>query len=308
MPSARKSLGATVAPIAMIAAIVVALGATRGAVAQPTAGQETALKEREAAMFSTSAGYERYMGRWSRRLVPEFIAFAGVGPRDNVLDVGTGTGALAAGLVGGRPSVSVVGVDPSEAFIAYAKANVESDRAAFELGDAQSLRFADAAFDRTMALLVMNFIPDPDKAIREMRRVTRRGGGVSACVWDYDAGMEMIRIFWDELVALVPAMEPRHQRNTRFARAGELGDLWRRAGLVNIEEKPIVIEQSFASFDDYWQPFLGRTGAAGALVGALTPGQRAALEDRLRQRVLGSGADRPFTLKARAWCVRGDVA
>lgn len=294
------------ASMSLAAAIVAGLCAAHGdAAAQPK--QEATLKEREAAMFSTSAGYERYMGRWSRRLVPEFIAFARVGPRDHVLDVGTGTGALAAGLLKGLPSVSVVGVDPSEAFLAYAKANFESDRVAFEPGDAQSLRFADATFDQTMALLVMNFIPDHDRAIREMRRVTRRGGGVSACVWDYDAGMEMIRIFWDELVAEVPALEAKHQRNTKFARAGELGDLWRKAGLVRVEERPIVIEQGFASFDDYWQPFLGRTGAAGALVGSLTDAQKTAVEGRLRTRLLSGGADRPFTLKARAWCVRGDV-
>jgi len=300
MKSARMSL---------TVAIVVSVCATHGgASAQQTPGaQEATLKEREAAMFSTSAAYERYMGRWSRRLVPEFIAFAKVGRFDKVLDVGTGTGAVAAGLVASMPSVTVVGVDPSEAFIAYARTNVDTDRTSFELGDAQSLRFADATFDQTTALLVMNFIPDHDKAVREMRRVTRRGGAISACVWDYDSGMEMIRIFWDELVAEVPALAAKHQRNMKFARAGELGDLWRKAGLVNVEEKPIVIEQPFGSFDDYWQPFLGRTGAAGALVGSLSAEQRVALEARLRKAVLGAGPDRPFTLKARAWCVRGEV-
>lgn len=273
----------------------------------PAPGQSGTLKEKEAAMFSTSTGYESYMGRWSRRLVPEFITFAKIGRADKVLDVGTGTGAVAAGLVATMPAVTVVGIDPSEAFLAYAKAHVDPARVTFETGDAQALRFADASFDNTTALLVVNFIPDHDKAIREMRRVTRRGGGVTACVWDYDSGMEMIRTFWDELVAEVPALEPKHQRNVKFARAGQLGEAWRRAGLVNVEERPIAIEQSFTGFDDYWKPFLGRAGAAGALVGSLSDAQKLAVEARLRQRLLGGDADRPFALKARAWCVRGDV-
>lgn len=275
--------------------------------AQPTTTLEATLKEKEAAMFSTSAGYESYMGRWSRRLVPEFIVFARIGPSDKVLDVGTGTGAVATGLVATMPGVTIVGIDPSEAFLAYAKANVGSPRVSFETGDAQSLRFADASFDQTTALLVINFVPDHDKAIREMRRVTRRGGGVSACVWDYDSGMEMIRTFWDELVAEVPALEAKHQRNMKFARAGQLGEAWRRAGLVDVEERPIVVDQSFTSFDDYWKPFLGRTGAAGALVGSLDDAQKLAVEARLRKRLQGEGGDRPFRLKARAWCVRGVV-
>ncbi len=264
------------------------------------------MKEKEAAMFSTSDGYERYMGRWSRRLVPVFIDFAHVGRYDKVLDVGTGTGAVAAGLVASHPSVTVVGVDPSEAFIAYARKHVDTDRTAFEIGDAQALRFADGHFDQAVALLVINFVPDHDKAIREMRRVTRRGGGVSACVWDYDAGMEMIRIFWDELVAEVPALAAKHQRNMKFARVGELGDAWRRAGLVNVEERPIVVQQPFASFDDYWKPFLGRTGAAGAVVGSLNEEQKLAVEARLRNGCSPMAAT-GRSLTARAWCVRGVV-
>jgi len=263
--------------------------------------------EREAKMFSRSAGYERYMGRWSRRLVPGYVAFAGVRNGDRVLDVGTGTGAVAAALAAAMPASEIVGVDRAEAFISYAQKNIPSAHVRFEIGDAQSLRFPDASFDQTMALLVMNFVPDPEKAIREMRRVTRPEGVVSACVWDYNAGMEMIRFFWDEVVALEPSMAAKDQRNMKFAREGELGELWRKAGLVNVEEKPLVIEQRFSSFDDYWQPFLGQTGAAGAFVGTLSEERRRQLEASLRKRVLGDGEDGPFVLKARAWCVRGEV-
>jgi SAM-dependent methyltransferase len=258
-------------------------------------------------MFARSEGYERYMGRWSRRLVPGYIAFAGVRNGDRVLDVGTGTGAVAAALAASLPASEIVGVDPSEAFIQFAQTHSASSGARFEVGDAQALRFPDAAFDQTLALLVMNFVPDHDKAIREMRRVTRTDGVVSACVWDYDAGMEMIRVFWDEVVALDPSLAGKDQRSMKFARQGELGALWRKAGLVNVGEQPLVIEQPFASFDDYWKPFLGQAGAAGALVRTLGEEKIGQLEARLRKRLLGDGVDGPFTLKARAWCVRGQV-
>ena len=171
-------------------------------------GETMAQTEAEAKMFAASAGYERFMGRWSRLLAPPFIAFAGVKNGDRVLDVGTGTGSVAAAVEASMPASEIVGIDPSQAFIAYAQKNAKSARARFEVGDAQALKFKDASFDQTLALLVMNFIPDHNKAIAEMRRVTRPQGTVSACVWDYDAGMQMLRFFWDEAIALDPAIEP----------------------------------------------------------------------------------------------------
>ncbi len=265
------------------------------------------MTEAEAKMFSMSAGYERYMGRWSRLLVPGYLAFAGVKNGDRVLDVGTGTGSLASILEATRGSSEIVGVDPSEGFISYAKKNAKSGRLRYEVGDAQALQFRDASFDQTMALLVMNFIPDHDKAIGEMRRVTRPQGVVSACVWDYNAGMEMLRFFWDEVVALDPAMTPKDERNMKLSREGQLGELWKKAGLVDIREKPVVIEQAYTSFDDYWGPFLKGAGPGGAFVVSLSDERRRQLEARMRKRLLGNREDGAFVLKARAWCVRGEV-
>jgi SAM-dependent methyltransferase len=265
------------------------------------------LTEAEAKMFSASAGYERFMGRWSRLLAPAYVAFVGVKNGDRVLDVGTGTGALAPALEAATPSGEVVGVDPSEGFISYARKNAKSARVRFEVGDAQALQFKDASFDQTMALLVMNFVPDHTKAVGEMRRVTRPQGVVSACVWDYNAGMEMLRFFWGEVVALDPGMAPKDERNMKLSREGQLGELWKKAGLVNVQEKPVVIEQAFASFDDYWGPFLKGAGPGGAYVVSLTDERRRQLEARMRKRLLGDRQDGAFALKARAWCVRGEV-
>lgn len=258
-------------------------------------------------MFSMSAGYERFMARWSRLMAPAYIGFAGVKEGDRVLDVGTGTGSLASTVEKTVASVEVVGVDPSESFIGYARSNATSGRTRFEVGDAQALRFPDASFDHTMALLVMNFIPDHGKAIGEMRRVTRPAGVVSACVWDYDAGMEMLRFFWDEVVALDPAMAAKDERHMKLSRRGQLGELWKRTGLVGVEEDALVIEQAFSSFNDYWEPFLKGAGPGGAYVVSLPDARRGQLEERMRARLLGNRADGPFVLKARAWCARGRV-
>ncbi len=258
-------------------------------------------------MFTLSEGYERFMGRWSRLLAPDYIAFAGIRDGERVLDVGTGTGSVAAVLAAALPSSEIVGLDPSEAFIKYARSHLRSERVRFEVGDAQALQHNDASFDHTVSLLVLNFVPDPGKAIGEMRRVTRPGGRVSACVWDYNAGMEMLRFFWDEVVALDPAMEPKDERHMKLSREGELGALWRKAGLTEVQERALTIEQRYTSFDDYWAPFLKGAGPGGAYVVSLTDERRRELAARLQKRLLGDRSDGGFALKARAWCARGNV-
>ena len=267
----------------------------------------TDLNAAEARMFGVSAGYERFMGRWSRLLASRYVAFAGVKDGEHVLDVGTGTGALALAVETALPSSEIVGIDPSSAFIEFARSSSGTRRSNFEVGDVQFLRFANESFDQAMALLVLNFVPDHDRAVREMRRVTRPGGLVSACVWDYGAGMQMLRFFWDEVVALDSAMAPRDERNMKLSHRGQLGSLWAAAGLVDVVEEPLDIEQSFTSFDDYWGPFLAGAGPGGAYVTSLGEDRRLALEARLRRRLHGDRQDGTFSLMARAWCVRGRV-
>lgn len=274
---------------------------------QKTPAASPKMTDTEAKMFTMSAGYERFMGRWSRIMAPAFVSFVGVKETDRVLDVGTGTGALASALEVVVKSGEIVGIDPSEAFISYARKNAGAGRVRFEVGDAQALKFEDASFDQTMALLVMNFIPDYNKAIAEMRRVTRPDGVVSACVWDYNAGMQMLRFFWDEVVALDPAMAAKDERHMNLSRAGQLAELWTKAGLKNVQEKPLVIEQAYKSFDDYWEPFLKGAGPGGAYVVSLSEERRRQLESQMRKRLLGGRDDGSFTLKAQAWCVRGEV-
>ena len=258
-------------------------------------------------MFAGSDSYERFMGRWSRQLAPMFLAFASVADRDSVLDVGCGTGALASAVAQTFPSARVTGVDPSSAYIAAAQERAPGDRVRFLVGNARALELPSATFDKTLSMLVLNFIADPAAALREMIRVTRPDGIVAAAVWDYGEGMEMLRVFWDEAASLDPEIAARDERHMPLCRQGELGSLWRANGLDRVQEQPLVIELSFASFDDYWSPFLGGQGPAGAYTASLSDADRAALEARVRTRLLGTRPDGPFTLHARAWAVKGSV-
>lgn len=252
-------------------------------------------------MFSESDGYEHFMGRWSRRLAPLFVDFAGVTEGDRILDVGCGTGALtvAAATV---PSVRAVGVDPSTEF-GQAAQRAGSERVRFEIGDASALPFPVSMFDRTLSMLVLNFVPDSTAALREMIRVTRPDGVVAAAVWDYSDGMKMLRVFWDEAVAADPTAAARDERRMPLCRRGELAALWRDVGLRDVEEAPLTIDMAFASFDDFWQPFLCGQGPAGVYVSTLPASGRDQLRARLRNRL--GGAESGLTMMARAWAVRG---
>ena len=220
---------------------------------------------RQDSVFSEAQAYERFMGRWSRGLAPLLVRFAGVRDGDTVLDVGSGTGALTAAVAAMAPSSRIVGIDPAAPYVALAQSQLGSTRIHFEVGDAQKMHFDDAMFDRTLSLLVVNFIPDARKALSEMKRVTKSKGTVAAAVWDYGEGMEMLRAFWDDAVALIPANAAKDERNMPLCRRGDLATLWRKEGLQDVVEEALTIETRFESFDDFWTPFLEKQGPAGRL-------------------------------------------
>ena len=258
-------------------------------------------------MFSVGDAYERFMGRWSRRLAPLFVQFASVRDGDTVLDVGSGTGALAAAVASAAPTSHVVGVDRSAAYVEMARAHHQGTRVRFAVGDAQHLPFDDSSFDRALSLLILNFVPQPGDAVTEMIRVTRAGGTVAAAVWDYGKGMGMLRAFWDEAVALAPEADRADERHMPLAKCGELAQLWHTHDLRDVSDTVLTIETRFASFEDYWSPLLLGQGPAGAYVKALSPNEREQLRRNLRRRLLADGDDGTITLAARAWAVRGIV-
>jgi SAM-dependent methyltransferase len=259
-------------------------------------------------MFGDAEAYERFMGRWSRLVARPFVDFTDLPERGRMLDVGSGTGSLAFAIAERKSQARVLGIDPSQEYVAYATSrNRFADRASFEVGDAQQLRFGDASFDAALSLLVFNFIPDPKKALLELLRVTKPRGKVSAAVWDYGAGMRMLRTFWDAAAHMDPAAENLDEKHMPLCRAGELSALWRQGGLENVREQSIDINMKFESFTDYWDPFLLGQGPAGSYVRRLERDQLKALRKEVKRRCSLSAEDTPLFLPARVWSVRGIV-
>jgi SAM-dependent methyltransferase len=257
--------------------------------------------------FADAHGYDLLMGRWSKLLAREFVGFAGITDGARVLDAGCGTGSLADAILAATRPAEVVGVDPSPTFVELAQDRFRDARARFETGDAQNLAFRDGYFTCTAAMLVLNFVPNRARAAAEMQRVTRGGGLVAACVWDYGGEMTMLRRFWDAAVAVDPSAAPRHEGGMPLCRAGELGELWRTTGLEHVREGHIVIEMPFSSFDDFWKPFLSGVGPSGSYAASLSSKMQQALEARLRADLWKDRPEEARTLPARAWAVVGTV-
>jgi len=250
--------------------------------------------------------YEAYVGRWSRRVAPLFLRWLGTAPGRQWLDVGCGTGALCAAIMAKCAPARVTGVDPSAGFLACAHRCL-GGRATLIQGSATALPLADASVDVVVSGLVLNFIPDAAAAIAEMKRVLRAGGTLGAYVWDYGAKMELMRHFWDAAVELDPAAQ-KLDEGVRFplCRPEALLDLFCGAQLAEVKTTAIEVPTTFASFDAYWQPFLGGQGPAPAYAMSLDEERRERLRERLRGR-LPTGPNGLIPLTARAWAVRATV-
>jgi ubiquinone/menaquinone biosynthesis C-methylase UbiE len=251
-------------------------------------------------MFEVAEAYERQRGRSSKILAPLFVDFVGV--RGEVLDVGCGTGALTFAIAKNPAVPKIIGIDLSEAFLAYARSKTDDPRIQFEQGDAHKLPFADGSFDCCLALLVMSFITDAPKAAAEMRRVTRPGGVVATAMWDTTGGNELNDALSDAAAVIDPNV---NLLTGTYGTAEELTSLWVSAGLNEVQVKNIVFACGFSSFDDFWQPLTEGQGPAGAYLRRISEDHRTALRERLRQNLFGNRADGPFTLNAKAWAVRG---
>ena len=251
--------------------------------------------------FAVSAtAYDRYMGRYSRRLAPLFADFASVTRAQRVLDVGCGPGGLTAELALRAGAAYVAAADPATGFVHACAERVPG--ADIRRATAEALPWPDESFDAVLSQLVVNFLRDADVAIGEMRRVVRRRGLVAACTWDYRGEMEMLRTFWDAALTLNPAA-PDEARVMNYSDLESLGELWRRAGLGDVKTAPLVVQVQYTDFEDYWQPFLAGAGPGGAYCASLDTHHQAALRDECFRR-LGT-PETSFTLTARAWAVRG---
>src|SRR5262245_46295195 len=250
--------------------------------------------------------YEQYVGRWSRRVAPLFLSWLNIPTGRKWLDVGCGTGALCAAIVDYRSPAAVFGVEPSEGFLKTARERL-AGRAELRRGSATEIPLDDASVDVVVSGLVLNFVPDPHATLAEMARVTVDGGAIGAYVWDYAGKMEIIRCFWDAAVELNPD-DVRMDEGVRFplCRPEALVKLFAGSGLNGVEVTAIDIPTPFASFEDYWRPFLGGQGPGPAYAMSLDETTRARLRDRIRERI-PTEADGTISLAARVWATRATV-
>lgn len=257
--------------------------------------------------WAAPAGYELFMGRWSRRLAHKFVDWLETDPGLHWLEVGCGTGSLTEAIVAAVAPASMVACDPAAPFIEHARLRIRDQRVAFVVASADDFPMRAGGYDCITSLLALNFFPDPRSALARMCTAATPGGVVSACVWDYAGGMELLRYFWDAAAALFPDAAA-HDEGSRFPLCApdRLEELFRSAGLARVICDPIEVETRFTSFEDYWEPFLGGTGPAPSFVASLPDAGRAQLRTALASALPGQ-PDGGVALRARAWAIRGHV-
>jgi SAM-dependent methyltransferase len=243
--------------------------------------------------------YDRFMGRYSVPLAPQFADFAGVEAGQRVLDVGCGPGALTAELVRRLGPVSVAAVDPSAQFVEAVQARLPE----VELlqAFAEALPFRAETFDAALAQLVVQFMADPVEGLREMRRVTRTGGVVAASLWDHPGGRGPLSPYWEAVAGLHPGAEDESKRPGTSE--GGLAELFRKAGLEVTADTEMSVSVEHPTFEEWWEPFTLGVGPAGSFNRLLDPEQQAEVREACRALLPPA----PFTLTVTAWAVRATV-
>jgi len=255
--------------------------------------------------WSSGDAYERFMGRWSALVAHKFLNWLAVSPGSSWLDVGCGTGSLTRLILETCRPRSVIGIDYSSEFISHAKHAIIDPIVRFQVGNAQALELESNSVDVIVSGIMINFVPQPETALREMIRVAKPGGSIGIFLWDYAEGMEMLRYFWDAAVQLNDAAKE-YDEGHRFplCQAGQLEALAEEMSLKQVEAKPIEITTAFQDFDDYWTPFLGKVGPAPSYTLSLSPEEQQKLEHKLHE-ALPIEDDGSISLRARAWAVKG---
>jgi SAM-dependent methyltransferase len=243
--------------------------------------------------------YDRFMGRYSVPLAPALADFADIATGQRALDVGCGPGALTSELVRRLGPASVSAVDPSESFVAAIRLR-HPGVSALRAG-AEQLPFADETFDAALAQLVVHFMADPVRGLREMARVTREDGVVAACVWDHAGGQGPLSLFWEAARALDPGLQG--EAHLAGTREGQLAQLLGAAGLHDIQEQALSVSVEHRTFDDWWEPFTLGVGPAGSHVARLDGVRQVQLRERCREMLPAP----PFSVTALAWAARGSL-
>lgn len=232
-----------------------------------------------------------------------------VTPTPWILDVGCGTGSLTSTLALNPNIRALRGVDFSAAYIEHATHNNDDSRVQFQVGDACALPFGNQEFDHSLSMLVLQFIAQPEKAVSEMRRVTRPGGTVAAATWDSRGGFVWLRMFWDTAAMLDPEAVVRRAKVCArpMTRPGDLERAWKAAGLTNVVQDMLTNLMDFALFEDFWRPMEGKDGPYAEYVRALTPDAKAVFREKMALAYLDGEADGPRSYAATSWVVKGTV-
>jgi ubiquinone/menaquinone biosynthesis C-methylase UbiE len=254
-----------------------------------------------------AAGYEQLMGRWSKKLAPLFVEFAGLADGERVLDVGCGTGSLTFELIRLADLSAVSAVDYSPVFVEAANRLNTDPRVAIEQADACALPFEDKTFDRALAMLVLHFVPEAGKAVSEMRRVVRTGGVVAAVVWDHLGGMPGMRMMIDTVAAL---SDRGRQLRSRYCfqpmmQPGEMKRTFVEQGLADVTQTEIMIRMDYRDFDDYWAPIAAGEGPLGQFMTTLDADERARMDAAVRDAYEAGHLDGQRSFANVAWACRG---
>lgn len=250
--------------------------------------------------WSAGESYEQYMGRWSREIAARFIAWLDAPADADWIDIGCGTGALTQAILDCCAPISIVGIDPSDGFVTHARKTIKDSRVEFKVAGAEHLPLDDASVDVVTSALALNFVPDPIKALQEMRRVCSPGGLISFYVWDYPGGgMGFIDAFWQAAAELDPAAgELDEGKRFPFCTQDGLKSLCNEAGLTDVVVEAIEITTAFPTFSDFLQPFTRGAGPAPGYYVSLEPARQKRLQEILARNLSGT---EPISLLARAW-------
>jgi SAM-dependent methyltransferase len=251
--------------------------------------------------------YEVFMGRWSERLAGPFLSLADVTAGGRVLDVACGTGVLTKALA--DAGANVIGIDASKGYLEGARRHRSHPSIAYEQGDIRHMRFDDATFDAAVSTLALDVLPEIERVVAEMRRVTRPGGVVASGVHQFFGGMPAF-----DLVSHTGAVLDAGFSRLRSARAGRQmfwpngqAELWRKMGLTKVTEVPVVVDCEYSSFANYWATFTGGQGSISGQLMALSDDVRGEIEQHVRAGYLGESPDGPRSFPMIFRVVRGVV-
>jgi ubiquinone/menaquinone biosynthesis C-methylase UbiE len=254
-------------------------------------------------LFANGEAYERQMGRWSRLAGAQFLTWLNVPVAQSWLDIGCGNGAFSQEIMERQAPRSLTGIDPSAEQIAFARKRLAVPLAEFQQGDAQDLPFDDGAFDVAIMALVLSFLPAPDKAVAHMARVVRPGGWVAAYMWDLPGGSPVNPVF-EALQFLGPAAPKRP--NPGASQPDVMQNLWRDAGLIDVETTRVTIDVTYDDFEDFWLSNTAPLGPQGKVIASLSRQDTETFRSELK-RILSFEHQGPISFQARANAVKGRV-